>query len=103
MIDENIERLNKIEEKYKTGKIDLEDLVNGCYNIGLDAAKKAVKESDYLPCVSDSSPQIHLIDADGDIIESLNTLAHARKLMYAINKDADSIAHHYQVSIRDDR
>jgi len=53
MIDENIERLNKIEEKYKTGKIDIDDLVNGCYNIGLDAAKKVVKESDSLPCISD--------------------------------------------------
>jgi predicted RNA-binding protein with RPS1 domain len=53
MIDENIEKLNRIEEKYKVGKIDLEDLVNGCYNIGLDAAKKVVKESDSLPCVSD--------------------------------------------------
>lgn len=53
-----------------------------------------------LPCVSVSSSKIHLVDVDGDIIESLNIMSHAEKLRDAINLDPESIAHHYQVMIR---
>lgn len=53
--------------------------------------------------VSVSSPKIHLVDVDGDIIESLNIMSHAEKLRDAINSDPESIAHHYQVMIRDER
>jgi hypothetical protein len=50
-----------------------------------------------------SSPKIHLVDVDGDIVESLNIMSHAEKLRDAINQDTESIAHHYQVMIRDER
>lgn len=53
--------------------------------------------------VSVSSPKIHLVDIDGDIIESLNIMSHAEKLRDAINSDPESLAHHYQVIIRDER
>jgi hypothetical protein len=56
-----------------------------------------------LSSVSFSSPKIHIVDADGDIIESLNIMSHAEKLRDAINQDPESIAHHYQVMIRDER
>lgn len=53
--------------------------------------------------VSVSSPKIHIVDIDGDIIESLNIMSHAEKLRDAINSDPESIVHHYQVMIRDER
>jgi hypothetical protein len=53
--------------------------------------------------VSVSSPKIHLVDLDGDIIKSLNIMSHAEKLRDAINQDTESVAHHYQVMIRDER
>ena len=53
--------------------------------------------------VSVLSPQIHIVDIDGNIIESLNIMSHAEKLRDAINQDPESIAHHYQVMIRDER
>lgn len=53
--------------------------------------------------VSVSSPKIHLFDIDGDVIESLNIMSHAEKLRDAINSDPESIAHHYQVMILDER
>lgn len=56
-----------------------------------------------IPVVSVSSPKIHIVDIDGDIIESLNIMSHAEKLRDAINQDSESIEHHYQVMIRDER
>lgn len=60
------------------------------------------KDAD-ISLVSVSSPKIHLVDLDGDIIESLNIMSHAEKLRDAINFDPESLAHHYQVMIRDER
>lgn len=53
--------------------------------------------------VSYSSPKIHIVDIDGDVIESLNIMSHAEKLRDAINQDPESIEHHYQVMIQDER
>ena len=62
-----------------------------------------VKENELLHSVSVSPPKIHLVDVDGDIIESLNIMSNAEKLRDAINSDPESIAYHYQVMIRDER
>lgn len=62
-----------------------------------------LKNHVFLDDVSVSSPKIHIVDIDGDIIESLNTMSHAEKLRDAINSDPESITHHYQVMIRDER
>lgn len=54
MEEEFIEKLNRIEEKYKVGKLQLHDLISMAYSIGIVAEQaRLVKESDSLPCVSD--------------------------------------------------
>jgi hypothetical protein len=65
--------------------------------------KLTEKEALHIGGVSVSCPKIHLVDIDGEIIESLNIMSHAEKLRNAINSDPESIAHHYQVMIRDER
>ena len=67
--------------------------------------EEQIKQGQLLPIdnASVSSPKIHLVDVDGDIIESLNIMSHAEKLQNAINYDHESLSHHYQVMIRDER
>ena len=48
------EKLNEIELKYQSGKIDFSQLVSQVYLVGIDHGKSLVKETDSLPCVSGS-------------------------------------------------
>lgn len=108
---EHIESKGVCEHDYmETGMIDhianmMEEYLSGykLYEKNLANEDEQPKESCHIQNVSDSSPKIHIIDVDGDILESLNNMGHAIKLMYAINDDEESKAHHYEVLIRDER
>ena len=39
-LNDYVEKLNYLEEQYKAGKIDVSELVNRCYNLGIDRMRE---------------------------------------------------------------
>jgi len=77
MEDEKIVKLNKLEEKYKIGKIQLSDLVNGAYNLGIEKAESLVKKSNdihnVIDCFCDTDNYTKHITNSGFVIYKCNT------------------------------